>query len=159
MQSDSGLGTQRASILKDALIALSIGVGLPCAPVLLLLWLVTAGACLTTPLQRFSNVAGFTFDVSYKNCDLIAKEEWIAVLVSRGRFTHKTLLLEYVPSRHELPVIAAVGANSVRISVARISSLSFRRDQWQQLSIKYDFGVIDYPEDNSDPNAEASQPK
>jgi hypothetical protein len=90
---------------------------------------------------------------------VIAKEEWIDVLVSRARGTPKTLLLEYVPSRHALPVISAVGANSVRISVARISSLSFRRDQWQRLSVEYDFGVIDYADDNSDPNAQANQPK
>jgi hypothetical protein len=78
------------------------------------------------------------------NCDTFAKEEWIDVLVTRGGRTRQTLLFEYVPATDALPVIKSVGANEFKISVPRISSLRYRRDRWESLSLDYDIGIIDY---------------
>jgi hypothetical protein len=110
------------------------------------------GACLTDTREKFSNLSGFDFEVSYTSCDVIAKEEWISVLVSRGARTPQILLFEYDPGGGALPLpeIKLVGANAVQISVPRISSLRYRRDRWDTLSVGYDIGAIDYPANELD---------
>jgi hypothetical protein len=66
--------------------------------------------------------------------DVIAKEEWIDVLVAKGGRTRQTVLLEYVPAAEALPVVKLVAPNAFKISVPRISSLHLRRDRWENLS-------------------------
>jgi hypothetical protein len=119
-------------------------------PLAILYWMLTPGSCTWKTLEKFSNLSGFDFEVSYKDCDIIATPVWIDVFVTKGSHTPKTLLLEYVPVGQGLPAIELVGANAVRMSVPRISSLSYRKDSWENLSIDYDIGIVDYPTSDAD---------
>lgn len=152
MRLSKPLPVKRAGFVKDGCIALGIGVGflLPLAiPLAVMAPPVIAAACTTKTLETFSGVSGFNFEISRSSCGLIAKEEFIDVLVSRDGGTQKESLLMYVPAVDELPVIKPVGANSVQISVPKISRLYYGIDRWEMLSVDYNIGVIDHPANDS----------
>ena len=53
-------------------------------PLAILYWMLTPGSCTSETLAKFSNLSGFDFEVSYKDCDIIAKQVWIAYLSPRA---------------------------------------------------------------------------
>jgi hypothetical protein len=151
MRSSMAILKKHARTAADGFIAVGIGVGFCSLPLVILLWLFVGGACITETREKFSNISGFNFEVIETDCDLIAKDASISVLVSRGARTRQTLLFKYDPGGAPvpLPVIRLVGANSVRISVPRVSSLFYRTDHWETLSIDYDIGAIEFPANQS----------
>jgi hypothetical protein len=139
-----------ARTVADGLIAVAIGVAFTVLPVAFLFWLIIASTCRTEKVKKFYNMSGYNFEVTHTDCDAIAKWHFIDVLVAKGGSTRQTVLLEYVPAVEALPVIKLVGAKAFRISIPRISSLRLRRDRWENLSLDYDIGSIEYPEKASD---------
>jgi hypothetical protein len=105
-------------------------------------------ACLTQTLQKIPNLSGYDFEISETSCDLIAKDDAVSILVSKSGRKQQTLLFKYDPwgvATDFPPAITFVDPHTIKISIARVSSLFSRRDQWDGLNIVYDIGVIDYP--------------
>lgn len=115
------------------------------------------GACVQEELASIPNLSGMSFQITYTNCDTLAKQEAISVYASttasRGeswfeKWLHrKTLLFRYDPSGRDktLPSISATRRDRVLISVPEVSSILFQRPKWQNVSIDYRIERIDYP--------------
>lgn len=97
------------------------------------------------------------FIVDDRDCDVIAKEEFVEIYV-RKRATgldsplsplrnRRVLLLRYDPWSWDspLPSITASGTHEIAISVPRVSEVIAEQRNWRGLSIKYDIGHIEYP--------------
>lgn len=103
--------------------------------------------CITEVHGKVSNLAGFDFEVSETDCDVLAKDAAISVFASKPGQPHKTLLFKYDPGGVEPdPVITWIGQHTVQISVPWISSVFFRRDGFKGLSVVYKIDKIDYPD-------------
>ena len=113
----------------------------------------TPWVCLDTPVAKITGLLGYNFDVIYTNCDLIAKEEWISVFAARPGAWRSTLLFQYVPWRYDdKPAITATDGRTIRISIPKLSSVHMRRTGWDDLTIEYDIGYIEYPNKHGDPD-------
>jgi hypothetical protein len=107
--------------------------------------------------MKITNLSGADFEITDTDCDLIAKEEFVSVYVSRtvakgqswfsGWRNRKTLLFRYDPGMPDnpLPSINASGENKILISIPDISSVSFQSRNWGDVSVDYAIGHIDYP--------------
>jgi hypothetical protein len=102
---------------------------------------------------------GNNFRIEYMSCDTLAKDEAIRVYASRenstpivGRSVKKeTVLFRYDPGSYDapLPKIIAVAPDRIMISVPRVSSIEEQSRQWENLTIDYDIGIVDYPSNKS----------
>lgn len=111
----------------------------------------------TETKMKIANLSGGDFEVDYTNSDLLAKEEFISVYVSKAEantgsllskwFPRKTLLLRYDPGNADapLPSISASGPNRISVSIPRVSSIIFQSRTWGQVSIDYEIEHVDYP--------------
>jgi hypothetical protein len=106
---------------------------------------------------KLSNLSGADFEVTYTNSDRLAKEEYVSVYISRtalnrtsafDRWRNKrTLLFRYDPGRWDapLPSISNSGPNKILIAVPRVSSITRQSKSWENLSVDYEIGYVDYP--------------
>jgi hypothetical protein len=114
-------------------------------------------ACLTETKMKIANLSGMDVDVTYTNCDTIAKEEFVSVYASPaiGReeslfarlLNRRTLVFRYDPGRPDdlLPLIKAVGDNRILISNPGVSEVFYQTLKWKSVSIDYDIGLIKQP--------------
>lgn len=110
--------------------------------------------CLTDVHERIFDLSGFDYEVSETGCSALAHDDAISVSVSKvaQRQRRKILLFKYVPAGVTgLPVIIPIDEHTVQISISRVSSLFCRTDKWDALTVKYDIGVIDYPDSRARP--------
>jgi hypothetical protein len=104
------------------------------------------GDCLTETLGKISDRSGLDFEISETDCDTLAKDASVSVFASKHGRTREVLLFKYDPGNAEpMPVIASVGQYTIEISVPNISSVFFRRNHWDGLSVHYNIGSIDFP--------------
>jgi hypothetical protein len=115
------------------------------------------GACITEEMRTIPNLSGMKFEVTYTNCDTIAKDEAVRVYVSRAAVpgesllarwsNRKTLLFRYDPERYDspLPSIVVPSNDRILISIPEVSSVSLKNRKWRNVSIDYNIGHIDYP--------------
>jgi hypothetical protein len=113
------------------------------------------GVCMTEELKTIPNLSGMRFEVTYTNCDTLAKEEEVTVYVSRApvkgeslaaRWSNrKTPIFRYVPGRLGAPSIEASGDDRILISIPDISSVYRQVRTWQNVHIDYSIGHIYYP--------------
>jgi hypothetical protein len=107
------------------------------------------GACISETFGKASNIAGADFEFVDTDCDLIAKDEAITISVSRGPglldWFGKTEIFKYDGIPEIKPVVTAVDRHTVRISVEAVSSVHFAKKRWEDLTIVYDIGSIEYP--------------
>jgi hypothetical protein len=107
--------------------------------------------CLTETLGKISDRSGVDFEISETDCDTLAKDASVSVFASKHGRTREVLLFKYDPGGVEpIPVITSVGQHAVEISVRSISSVFFRRNYWDGLSVHYDIGSIDFPSANDE---------
>jgi hypothetical protein len=124
-----------------------------------LYWLVTLGTyspCFKQVLGEVHDLAGFDFQISETDC-------WhnpaVSVFVAKAGHSTKTRLFQYVRSAafhylrsaDQVPVITLIGKNTVQISLSGMQVEHCRRDRWGPLRIKYDIGVVDYPDSGTRP--------
>jgi hypothetical protein len=147
MRSSRAFLANSGRTVVDGLIALGIGLAFTVLPLVIVIWFLDSSSCTTQTRRTFYNMSGFNFVVSETDCDSMGRQTWISVLVARGGRAPKNLLLQYVPVEYDVPypVVRQKGANAFRISVPAISTLMYRRDRWETLSIDYDIGDIDHP--------------
>jgi len=104
--------------------------------------------CITEIRKTVYDVPGFDFEISETDCDTLSDDASVSVLASKHSEAKKTLLFKYNPLWFEpMPLITSLDQRTVRISIPRVISLFFQRDHWEGLSITYDIGVVDYPEE------------
>ena len=142
--------TKRASLTLA--ICLLIAVALPGS----VYYLLRSSACITETKMTLTNVAGADFEVTYADCDTLAKEEFVNVYISESETSSKffwnrwrnkkTLLFQYDPDDSlSLPTIKTTGPKKISISVSRVSSVLVQKKQWEHLSVDYEIGSVEYP--------------
>ena len=108
--------------------------------------------CRSETIERVSGVAGLDFEIVYTNCDLLAKDEAITVYASRGQglpgWFSKREIFKYTGGPDISLALTASDRNSVRVSVEAVSSIHFARDRWEDVTIIYNIGHIEYPSAN-----------
>jgi hypothetical protein len=114
-------------------------------------------ACLTETKMKIANLSGVDVEVTYTNCDVIAKDEFVSVYASpaigRGESlfarlrNRKTLIFRYDPGRQEdlLPSIKATSDNRILISNPGVSQVFYQSRKWKSVNIDYEIGHIEYP--------------
>jgi hypothetical protein len=107
--------------------------------------------------MKITNLSGGDFEITYTNCDTLAKEEFVSVYVSKAggnktslfaRWLNKrTLLFQYDPGmwNSPLPLVRASGQNRILISIPKVSSVIFQSRSWENFPVDYEIGHIDYP--------------
>jgi hypothetical protein len=113
--------------------------------------------CQTEERLKIADPAGFRFEVEYKSCDTLAKEEFISVYAVRvpskmaGLFPkwreQRTLLFRYDPGRWDnpLPSITRPSQSEILISLPEVSSIGYQNRKWEKMSVDYVIGRVDYP--------------
>lgn len=113
-------------------------------------------ACLTETEMRLQNLSGMNVEVTYTNCDTLAKDESISVYASPSSangepfwvrlLRRKTLLFRYDPGRFDnLPAIKANGEHATLISNPRIAEIFYQSRKWNGVTVDYQIGKVDYP--------------
>jgi hypothetical protein len=115
-------------------------------------------ACLTETKMKIANLSGMELEVTYTNCDVIAKDEFVDVYASPaiGRgwesffarlLNRKTLIFRCDPGKPDdvVPTIKAAGDNRILISNPGVSSIFYQSRKWKNVSMDYAIGRIYYP--------------
>ena len=114
-------------------------------------------ACISEQLETIPNLAGAKVEVVYTNCDTIAKQEDVSVYFSPvtvkekswfAKWTnHRTLIFRYDPGRPDnpLPSITRSSQSTILISIPDVSSISYQNRKWENMSVNYEIGRVDYP--------------
>jgi hypothetical protein len=112
-------------------------------------------ACISEGMKTIPDLSGIKVEVVYTNCDTLAKEESISIYLSRAKKeswfakwrNHRTLVFSYDPARSDspLPSVTRPSDSTVLISVPEISSVIHQSRNWQNISIAYNLGKVDYP--------------
>ena len=114
-------------------------------------------ACSTE--ERFKTVdpSGITFEVEDTCCDTLAKDEHIRLYATKvtpkgawgfwGLRNRRTLLIEYDPGRFDnpLPSINHPSQTTILISIPEVSSIVYQNRKWENMSVNYEIGRVDYP--------------
>jgi hypothetical protein len=122
-------------------------------------------ACNSETKRLVTDISGGDFEITYTNCDALAKEEFVSVYVTRTKgsgnpilaklLNKRTLLFRYDPAMVDspLPLVTTSSPGKVLISIPRVSSVLFQRRSWERTSIDYNIAQIDYPETGSSQSA------
>jgi hypothetical protein len=113
--------------------------------------------CQTEERLKIDDPAGLRFEVEYKSCDTLAKDEAISVYATKiaskgaGLFSRwrdqRTLLFRYDPGRWDnpLPSITRPSQSAILISIPEVSSIGYQNREWEKMSVNYAIGRVDYP--------------
>jgi hypothetical protein len=113
-------------------------------------------ACLTETKMKIANLSGTDLEVTYTNCDVIAKDEFVSVYASPAvgkgdsvfarLLNRRTLVFRYDPGKPDnLPSIKGVGDDRILISNPGVSQVFYQSRKWKSVTIDYEIGHIDYP--------------
>jgi hypothetical protein len=114
-------------------------------------------ACQAEERLKIEDPAGFIFEVVDESCDTLAKDESISVYakkaVSNGVWgfaswrNQRTLLFRYDPGRPDnpLPSIKLPSQTTILISIPEVSSIVYQNRKWENMSVNYEIGKVDYP--------------
>jgi hypothetical protein len=113
------------------------------------------GAEISETKLLLKNVVGADFEVVETNYDGLSKDDFVSVYAWKtgkrsswigSLVDKKELLFRYEPSwngEESIPAIKAIGPNSIRISVPRVSSIIAEHRNWKQISIEYSISHVD----------------
>jgi len=114
-------------------------------------------ACHTEEKLKIEDASGFIFEVEDTTCHTLAADENVSVYARRvtpkGAWAlpdwrnRRTLLFRYDPGRWDnpLPSITRPSQSTIRISIPEVSSIVRQNRKWQNMSVDYDIGRVDYP--------------
>lgn|GEM_PF-2896788 len=134
-----------------------VALGGICGLCMAILFAYTRNACQTETRQRIDDPSGFVFEVVDESCDTLAKDEAISVYarkaVSKGTWgffgwrNQRTLLFRYDPGRPDnpLPSIKHPSQTTILISIPEVSSIVYQNRKWENMSVNYEIGRVDYP--------------
>ncbi len=118
---------------------------------------ITRSLCGQEETRKVEELSGLRFEVTYLSCDTFAKDEAIRVYVDRvasdkfwslARWRHKrTLLFRYDPSAENspLPAVTRPSPSTILISIPEVSSIAYQNRKWENLTVDYKLGRVDYP--------------
>jgi hypothetical protein len=132
-----------------------IAFGLVCAIMAGAYFWLARNACSSETLWT-EEVSGLKFEITYTNCDTLAKDEAMRVYVENAtaggfwRFPgwrrRRTLLFRYDPESYDAPPPSiTVSSKTISISIPEVSSISYKARTWGSMSIRFDVGKVDYP--------------
>ena len=112
--------------------------------------------CQTEERLKIDDPAGFRFEVEYKSCDTLAKDESISVYdqncTEGGRTIFEmerstTLLFRYDPGRwgNPLPAITRPSQSAILISIPEVASIGYQNREWDKMSVIYAIERVNYP--------------
>lgn len=102
-------------------------------------------ACLPLYQKKIIDPVGLTFDVTETDCDVIAKEFYAEIYVSRTGDDAKTLIFKYDPEQSSHPTVRVFNRSTIMISISSVSSVIYQANEWQNMIIRYRIGKIQYP--------------
>jgi hypothetical protein len=114
-------------------------------------------ACHTERKLKIEDPSGFIFEVEDTTCHTLASDENVRVYVRKAtptgtwafldRRTHRTLLFRYDPGRWDnpLPTITRPSQSTILISIPEVSSIVEQSRTWENMSVDYHIGRVDYP--------------
>jgi hypothetical protein len=141
---------------KRRVVSLTLAVCTVCAIFAVAAHLIRRNAC-TSEVLKVAELSGVKFEVESSSCDVIAKDEAVSVYAmkatKRGIWpfsswgNRKTLVFRYDPGRDDnpLPSITRPSQSIIRISIPEISSIAVQNREWDNISISYEIGKVDYP--------------
>ncbi|MDR3741537.1 MAG: hypothetical protein P4L40_21170 [Terracidiphilus sp.] len=145
---------RKAKFILGAVVAVSGA----CALGLAAIWFAyTRNACQTEARLTIDDPAGLVFEVVDESCDTLAKDEAISVYAKKavskgtwrffGRRSQRTLLFRYDPGRPDnpLPSIKLLSQTTILISIPEVSSIVYQNRKWENMSVNYEIGKVDYP--------------
>jgi hypothetical protein len=112
--------------------------------------------CSTERVREIS-LSNLRFEPEDTSCDVLAKDEAIRVYVrdtvlDKGWFfakwrNERTLLLRYDPGvpDNAIPSITRPNQSTILISIPEVSSIEYQSSYWENTSINYEIGKVDYP--------------
>lgn len=115
----------------------------------------TYSSCITTSEAKFSDVAGWDFEVEDTNCDTLAKDEAVRVFAVRSdanrsswiRFlARRRLVFQYDPWNQDelVPSITATGKDDIMISIPRVSYIYEQNRLIGHTAVAYDVRKVEY---------------
>jgi hypothetical protein len=113
-------------------------------------------ACLSEQRITIPDLSGtkVKVEVVYTNCDTLAKDESISVYLRAKReswvakwWNHRALVFRYDSGRSDnpLPSITRPSDSTILISIPEVSSVTHQSRNWENISIAYNLGRVDYP--------------
>lgn len=110
-------------------------------------------ACITEVLDRRTDNSGYIFQIEETNCDVIAKDSTISLMIARVGKNEKALLFKYFPTYRfdagrDVPIVPNLRFESpteLVIAVPEISSIHTQRHRWQSLLVRYEVGKFVHP--------------
>jgi hypothetical protein len=136
--------------LKHALFWLGMAM-LPIAPFALIggaiYVLYAVNACITEVRQDGIFRANMQFRITETNCSTMGEDASVSVYGSSASSDGKTLLFKYGPASYDLPLptIEVPDQQTIIITVPIVSDVAFQLHTWNDRSIKYDIGQVNYP--------------
>lgn len=114
-------------------------------------------ACRTEGKLKIEDPSGFIFEVEDTTCHAFASDESVSVyarkVTPKGAWAfrdwrnQRTLLFRYDPGRSDnpLPSITRPSQSTILISIPEVSSISQQNRRWENMSVNYEIGRVDYP--------------
>jgi len=142
---------------KKYILGVVVALGGICALCIAIRFAYTRNACQAEDRLKIEDSGGFIFEVVDESCDTLAKDEAISVYarkpVSKGAWglfswrNQRTLLFRYDPGRPDnpLPSIKHLSETTILISIPEVSSIVYQNRRWENMSVNYEIGRVDYP--------------
>ena len=88
------------------------------------------------------------FQITETDCSTLGADASVSVFGLDETAPGRTLLFKYGPASYDLPLpeVAVSDNDTILISVPVVSSVFLRKPQWNDRSINYKIGHIDYPD-------------
>lgn len=108
----------------------------------------------TETKMKITNLTGADIEVTDTQVDAIAHYEYVSVYIHQTGeskfaelFHRRTLLFQYDPWSYDspLPSISSPGPGNIQISVPKVSSIFFKKGNWENLTVDYKIGSVEYP--------------
>ena len=136
-----------------ALFLLSLSVLGIASAYLIVDWLFPGVNISETILEK--SLPGADFEVIETNSDTFAKDLFVSVYVCDSRsqsnwlsrlIHRKRLIFRYDPwnSDEEMPTIEIIKPGRIQVSIKRVSSISYQRHDWKNLSVDYKIEFVEY---------------
>jgi hypothetical protein len=103
----------------------------------------TPWTCIAEQRKVVTNLHGIDFEVTETNCDVLAKDDVMRVLVSKTGGRRKVSILEFDPvGWAPLPQFSVSDDGKITVAVEKMGAVLKQQDEWNGISIHYKIGHI-----------------
>jgi len=105
----------------------------------------TPWTCIVEQRKIVKNLHRIDFEITETNCDLLAKDDMMRVLVSRAGDQHKISILEFDPLNWApLPDFSVSDNGEITVRVEFVGEIVHQESEWNGRPIHYQIGRIEY---------------